>query len=133
MSVLGIISHQERGAFINEKGEINADAKLKFERAVRGAVIKDPVALAILEQPGMAAQAGALDRAMPGLLRMVAKGGIWDISDYLPEAIKKWESINDIRGRLQDEIKLAADHGQKGVTLVDVYLHPREMSRVQLG
>jgi hypothetical protein len=121
---LGIISHNERGAFINDKGEINADAKLKFERAVRGAVIKDPVALSILEQPGMAAQAAALDRALPGLLRMVAKGGVWDVSDYLAPAIRKWESINDIRPRLQSEIAIARDHGQKGVTLVDTYLYP---------
>lgn len=123
----GIIAHTERGAFITDKGEINPDAKLKFERAVRGVVIKDPVALAVLEQPGMAAQANALDRALPGLLRMVAKGGVWDISDYLPEAIKRWESINDIRPKLQDEIRLAHDLGQKGVSLVDVYLYPEKV------
>ena len=128
-----IISHTERGQFIDENKEINPAGKLKFENAVRGVVIQDPASLAVLQEPGLRAQARAIDRALPGLLRMTAKGGIWDIHDYLPGAIRHWESINDARDKLDAQIKTAKEHGQKGVSLVDVYLYPERVKGTTRG
>src|SRR5208283_2832456 len=61
------------------------------------------------------------------LLRVEGKDGIWNINDYLTEAVGYWGRINDIRQRLNDEVRIAKDHGQKDVTLVDAYLYPERV------
>lgn len=99
LSADGIIAQNELRAFIDEKtGTLNDAGKDFIERALLGAVVDDPVVLA--NSPKSVLR--KVERALPSLARIKARGEPWDITDYLKEALRehitaasKGESIED--------------------------------------
>lgn len=95
----GIIAQNELRALIDDKtGTLNETGKDFVERALLGAVVDDPVVLA--NSPKSVLR--RVERALPSLAQIKARGEPWDITDYLKEALRehitaasKGEDIHD--------------------------------------
>ena len=82
----GIIAATERNALVDaQTGALNETGKDFVERALLGAVIDDPVVLANAP-PGILRK---VERALPSLAQIKARGEPWDITDYLKEALRE--------------------------------------------
>lgn len=95
----GVIASTERRQFIDEKTDtLNDTGKDFVENAILGSVIDDPLVLA--NSPRAALR--KIERSLSSVARIKARGGVWDISDYIKEALRehiaaasKGESIQD--------------------------------------
>jgi len=85
----GVIGQAERGAYINEDGELTPKAIQVVENALMGKVIPDANALAGMPR-GVFIR---LSQAMAPLLKMRLEAPIWNIGDYLHQAIRNWTRI----------------------------------------
>lgn len=95
----GVIAATERRGFVDEKTDtLNEAGKDFVENAILGSVVDDPLVLANSPKGVLR----KIERSLSSLARIKARGGAWDITDYLKEALRehiaaasKGESIQD--------------------------------------
>ncbi len=87
----GVIAPTERRAFIDEQtGGLNDPGKDFFENVLLGAVIDDANILANTPKSILK----KIERALPAIARIRARGGAWDITDYIKESLGNYISAS---------------------------------------
>jgi len=82
----GVIASTERRQFIDEKTQGLNDAGKDFvENAILGSVVDDPLVLANAPK-GILRK---IERSLSSIARIKARGGAWDITDYVKEALRE--------------------------------------------
>lgn len=82
----GVIAPTERRAFIDEKtNTLNDTGKDFIKNAILGSVVDDPLVLA--NSPKSVLR--KIERSLSDLAKIKARGGAWDITDYLKEALRE--------------------------------------------
>src|SRR5208337_2401221 len=95
----GVIAPTERRGFIDEKTDtLNEAGKDFVENAILGSVVDDPLVLANAPRGALR----KIERSLSSIAKIKARGGAWDVTDYLKEALRehiaaasKGESIKD--------------------------------------
>ena len=97
----GVIAPTERRGFIDEKTDtLNEAGKDFVENAILGSVVDDPLVLANAPRGVLR----KIERSLSSIAKIKGRGGAWDITDYLKEALREHIAAASKGASIKDHI-----------------------------
>ncbi len=118
----GVIEEMQRSRITNNEGLLNSEGKNLVEAVLRGLIVQDYD----LIRTTPASIVDKIDRAIPALAQLKARGGEWDVSDLVARSLKQIQRAVS-GGRKAEDIGLHfatiplipdPDHDDKGVQVL---------------